>query len=224
MKKLLLLFLMMAVVAPVFADGLVESKEYGNDDYRVYKKEAAAILEAVDNTPIGEFTLNEMKEIALDLSIPFQKMQFVKKSKAASAVLPGVGQYMNNDPLRGTLFLISDIAVIAGTLIGAYYLLPDELRFESLDYYNDSHATIHERWDNQSFEDLLPTMGVMAAGFVGSGVIRLLSAEHAGKLAQKNIAEGKIQFEPKLMLPAFDSSGEHGFNRGGFGLGMGIGF
>ena len=94
MKKLLLLFLMMAVVAPVFADGLVESKEYANDDYRVYKEEAAAILEAVDNTPIGEFTLNEMKEIALDLSIPFQKMQFVKKSKAASAVLPGVGQYI----------------------------------------------------------------------------------------------------------------------------------
>lgn len=224
MKKLLLLFLMMAVVASVFADGFFESKGYGSDDYRVYREEAAAILAAVENAPIGEFTLNEMKEVALDLSIPFQKMQFVKKSKVASAILPGFGQYMNNDPLGGTLFLISNIAVTAGTLIGAYYLLPDELRFESLNYFSDSCSTIGERWGNQSFKDLLPTMGVMAAGFVVNVVVRLFSAAHAGKLAQKNIAEGKIQFEPKLMLPAFDSFGGHGFEPGCFGLGMRMGF
>ena len=66
--------------------------------------------------------------------------------------------------------------------------------------------------------------GVIAIGIVVSGVVRLLSAAHAGKLAQKNIADGKIQFEPKLILPAFDSSEEHDPNQGGFGLGMGIGF
>jgi len=67
MKKLLVFVLMMAVGASVFADM--------NDDYRVYREEAAAILAAVENSPIGEFTLNEMREVALDLSIPFQKMQ-----------------------------------------------------------------------------------------------------------------------------------------------------
>lgn len=182
------------------------------------------IFLAITIVAVGGFTLNEMKEVALDLSIPFQKMQHVKESKIASAVLPGLGQYMNNDPLGGTLFLISDITVIAGTLIGAYFVLPDELRFDRLNYFSDSRSTIRDRWDNQSFNDLLPTMGVMVGGFVVSGVIRLLSAEHAGKLAQKNIAEGKIQFEPKLILPAFDSSVEHGYNQDGFGLGMRIGF
>jgi len=54
--------------------------------------------------------------------------------------------------------------------------------------------------------------------------VRFFSAAHAGKLAQKNIAEGKIQFEPKLMLPAFDSFGRHGFKPGCFGLGMRMGF
>ena len=224
MKKLLLLLSMTAVATSGFADDLVEIRGYENADYLVYKEEAAMILEAVDNTPVGEFTLSEMKELAIDLSIPFQKMQYVKKSKIASIILPGVGQYMNNDPLSGTLFLISDITLIAGTLIGAYYLLPDELRFDRLNYISDSRSTIRERWDNQSFEDMLPTMGVMAAGFVVSGVVRLLSASHAGKLAQKNIAEGEIQFEPKLILPAFDSSEEYSSNRGGFGFGMGIGF
>ena len=60
-----------------------------------------------------------MKELNLELSIPFQKLQFVKKSKAASTFLPGIGQYMNNDPLGGTFFLLTDIAVTAGTIIGA---------------------------------------------------------------------------------------------------------
>lgn len=131
---------------------------------------------------------------------------------------------MNDDPASGTFFLLTDIAVITGTLIGAYYLLPDELKFDRLNYFRDSSATINERWENQSFMDMLPTMGVIAGGIVISGIVRLISATHAGKLAQRNIAEGKIQFEPKLILPAFDSSEEHGSNQGGFGLGMGIGF
>jgi hypothetical protein len=59
---------------------------------------------------------------------------------------------------------------------------------------------------------------------VVNGAVRFFSAAHAGKLAQKNIAEGKIQFEPKLMFPAFDSFGGHGFKPGCFGLGMRMGF
>ena len=138
--------------------------------------------------------------------------------------MPGFGQYLNDDPMGGTLFLVSNIAVITGTIIGAYYLLPDDLKFDSLDYLNDSSFTINERWENHSFVDLLPTMGTIAAGFVVNGVIRYISAAHAGKLAQKNIAEGKIQFEPKLMLPSFGTFREQGFDQRGYGIGMSMCF
>lgn len=224
MKKLLLLLSMITVVTSVFADDFIEIRGYEDADYLVYKEEAAEVLESVNNTSIGELTLIEMKEVALDLSIPFQKMQYVKKSKIASAIFPGIGQFMNEDPASGTFFLLTDIAVTTGTLIGAYYLLPDELKFNRLNYFRDSSATIDERWENQSFMDMLPSMGVIAGGIVVSGIVRLISATHAGKLAQKNIEDGKVQFEPKLILPAFDSSEEHSSNQGGFGLGMGIGF
>ena len=117
MKKLVLLLSMIAVATSVFADDSVEIRGYEDAEYLVYKEEAAVVLEAVDNTPISEFTLNDMKELALDLSIPFQKMQYVNKSKVASFILPGVGQFMNDDPLSGTLFLISDLAITAGTLV-----------------------------------------------------------------------------------------------------------
>lgn len=224
MKKLLLLFSTIVVVTSVFADDFIEIRGYEYADYLVYKEEAAVILEAVDNTSIGEFTLNEMKELALDLSIPYQKMQYVKKSKMASFILPGAGQYMNDDPLGGTIFIVTNLAITTGTLIGAYNLLPDELKFDKLNYFRDSSAAINERWENQSFMDMLPSMGVIAGGIVVSGIVRLISSAHAGKLAQKKIAEGRIQFEPKLILPAFDSSEEHGSSQRGFGLGMGIGF
>ena len=224
MKKLLLLIITVAIAVSAFADGPVEIRGYEEEDYKVYKEEAAVILEAAGNSPIGEFTLIEMKEVALDLSIPFQKMQYVKKSKTASAIIPGLGQFMNDDPASGTFFLLTDISVITGTLIGAYHMLPDELKFDNLNYYSDSHSKITDRWESQSFEDMLPTMGVLAGGVVVSAVIRMLSASHAGKLAQKNIAEGKIKFDPKLILPAFDSSEDNESGSSGFGLGVGMSF
>ncbi len=224
MKKLLLLLTTIVVATSVFADEFIEIRGYEFADYLVYKEEATVILEAMGNIPFGEFTLNEMKDLALDLSIPFQKMQYVNKSKKASFILPGTGQFLNNDPLGGSLFLVSNLAISTGTLIGAYYLLPDELKFDRLNYFRDSSATINEQWENQSIVDMLPTMGVIAGGIIVSGIVRLLSAAHAGKLAQENIADGKIQFDPKLILPAFDSSEEYGSNQRGFGLGMGIGF
>lgn len=224
MKKLLLVLLMVTVGMSAFADGFSGDGEYENDDFLVYKEEAAEILKSIDDSPIGGFTLEEMKKLNLELSIPFQKMKYVKESEMASAVFPGFGQYMNDDPLGGTLFIVSNIAVITGTIIGAYYSLPDELRFNRLDYLNDSFSTINERWDNQSFVDMLPSMSVIAAGFVVDGIIRLLSASHAGKLAQENIANGKIQFEPKLILPSLVSSEDYDFGQSGYGLGMSMCF
>lgn len=222
MRKLLLVLLMVTVGMSAFADGFLGYWEY--DDYPDYKEEVAVILKSMDNTPIGEITLEEMKKLNLDLSIPFQKIQYVKESKIASAVFPGAGQYMNGDPFGGTLFLVSNIAVITGTIIGAYYMLPNDLQFDNLDYLNDSSATINARWESHSFVDMLPSMGILAAGFVVDGIIRMLSASHAGKLAQGNIANGEIQFEPKLILPAFRSAEEYGFDQSGYGLGINMCF
>jgi hypothetical protein len=224
MKKLLLFLSAVSIAVSAFAGEPVGFRAYEKDDYQVYREEAAAILETKENYPVGDFTLTEMRSLALDLSIPFQKIQYVKDSKTASAVFPGMGQYMNNDPQNGTLFMLSHITVVAGTLIGAYYMLPDELQFDKLNYISDSYFTINERWENQSIKDMLPSMGILAGGFVVNSIIRYLSSAHAGKLAQKNITEGKIKFEPKIILPVFGFSEENGKHHSEFGFGMGMGF
>ena len=102
--------------------------------------------------------------------------------------------------------------------------LPDELQFDKLNYITDSYITINDRWENQSIKDMLPTIGVLAGGLIVNSVVRYLSSTHAEKLAQKNIAEGNIKFEPKLILPVFGSSDGNGSHNGEFGFGMGIGF
>jgi len=90
--------------------------------------------------------------------------------------------------------------VVAGTLIGSYYLLPDDLRFQQLDYFNTSWSDIRTRWEGHSFMDYLPSMGLMTGGWVLKAILGQISSSHAGRLARRNIDGGKKSFEPDLLL------------------------
>ncbi len=89
---------------------------------------------------LGALSYGELRELAGRLSVALQKDRFVARSKAMSFMMPGSGQFLNKDYGSGAAFLATDLAVVAGTLIGAYYLLPDDLRFQQLDYFNTSFA------------------------------------------------------------------------------------
>jgi hypothetical protein len=159
----------------------------------------------------AELTLAELRELAGRLSVARQKDRFVARSRALSLMHPGMGEMLNKDYGSGAAFLAADLAVAAGTLVGAYYLLPENLRFQQLDYLNDSWTMIRTRWEGHSFVDYLPTMAVMAGGGLVKGVLGKISSAHAGKLARRNIEQGKVSFEPSLLpLP-----------RGGMMLGLG---
>ena len=110
--------------------------------------------------------------------------------------------------------LLADTAVAAGTLLGVYFLLPQDLRFNQLDYFNTSYSDIKNRWESHTFMDLLPAIGVMAGGGLVSGALRVLSAKRAGKAARRNIEEGNITFEPKVMLSSYGAAA--------VGLGIGV--
>ena len=45
----------------------------------------------------------------------------------ASAVLPGVGQFMIGNPLSGTGFLLLEAALVGGTIAGTYFLMPEDV-------------------------------------------------------------------------------------------------
>ena len=98
------------------------------------------------------------------------------------------------------LFLTTNLVVAAGTLIGAYFLLPADLQFDQLDYFYTAFDTIKETWKSHTLVEMLPAMGVMAGGWLVKGGLRLWSAKHAAKLAKENIESGKITFEPTLLM------------------------
>jgi hypothetical protein len=201
MKTRIVAALMLAAAAAAFARPAMGP---GMDPHRfpIEHTYLRAELDSLSNMEgeLGALSYGELREQAGRLSVALQKDRFVARSKAMSFMMPGSGQFLNKDYGSGAAFLAADLAVVAGTLIGAYYLLPDDLRFQQLDYFNTSFSTIRDTWEGHSFMDYLPSLGLLAGGGIVKAILGQLSSTHAGKLARRNIDAGKISFAPDLLL------------------------
>ncbi len=223
-KSLLPALILSVVTLPAFSQGWGGGRAARweeRPEYRPFLEEMRQILQPLADRPAGSLTLDELRQLSLDLSVPVQKIRFVQRSRAASFVLPGSGQFMNRDPLDGSLFLLSTAAVSAGALAGAYFLLPEDLRFSHLDYLGTDLADIETRWKSHSLADYLPSVGVLIGGALVKLGLRWYSSVHAGRLAVRNIQSGTITFQPRLLLTGFgfaDGWGEASRRRHGVGL------
>jgi hypothetical protein len=209
MKKLSVIFALFCVfIAALGADP--------KDKYPFVQNEIAAIEKDMGSTVVGTLTVKDMENIAGRISIAIQKEDYVRKSAIASMILPGLGQFMNQDIVGGSLFLSADIVILAGTLIGGYFLLPSNVQFNNLDYFNTPLANIKTAWTDNSLISYLPAAGVLVGGMILSEVLRHFSAENAADLAAKNIVDGKVTFEPTFSL----FGDRAGFGMPGFGMRM----
>ena len=162
-------------------------------------QELTAALADMASTQLGTLTIADMEKIAGRLSIAEQRYHYVRGVERISFHFPGAGQFMTGDPLGGSLYLAGNIAVIGGTLIGAYYLLPSDLRFSSsFNYFTSSYSQITTAWASHSFVDYLPSAAMLAGGFIVRAVLGHFSAVDAGRRARQNIADGKITFTPNF--------------------------
>jgi hypothetical protein len=205
MRKLIAIVLMAGSAFSAFADdsrhtpgGYMKGGGYA-------QAEIKAIFTENSDTRIGEFEVGEIGELLNRLSVAAQNDAYVAQSQMLSFMVPGLGELKNGDVGAGVLFLLADTAVTAGTLLGAYFLLPQDLLFDQLDYFNASYTDIKNRWESHSFMDYLPTMGVMTGGWLLSGGLRFLSAKRAGEAAKRSIDAGKVTFEPKVALSSIDT-------------------
>ena len=169
-------------------------------EHTYLRAELDSLFSTTQEEQLGALSLGELRELAGRLSVARQKDRFVARSKAMSFMAPGMGEFMNKDYGSGAALLAADLAVVAGTLAGAYFLLPEDLRFQQLDYLNTPWAAIRGRWESHTFMDYLPSMALLAGGGLVKGILGQFSSTHAGKLARRNIEQGKITFEPDLLL------------------------
>jgi hypothetical protein len=176
--------------------------------------ELSAALQDMSTAQLGTLTVQDVMKLASRLSIAEQKVHYVQKVRMASFLFPGAGQFMAGDAVGGSLFLTGDLLIWTGAVVGAYFLLPNDLQFGSLDYLNSPVSTIDTRWAGHSVVEYLPSIGVLAGGMLLKALLGHLSAASAADDARANIASGKVTFTPN-----FDF-----LDRGpGMGMGMGMG-
>ncbi len=157
-----------------------------------------AALQEMSASQLGTLTVGDLAQLAARISIAEQQDHYVRKARNASWLFPGVGQFMTGDTLSGSLYLAGGVAVIAGTLIGAYLLLPSNVQFASTDYFHDPLSTIRSRWEGNSIVDYLPSAGFMLGGMILKAILGHFSAEDAAKRARQNIDDGTVTFTPNL--------------------------
>lgn len=212
MRQWFIVALACAAVAGAFA----APRGYGDSGLQ---NEIEAILEAKASVPIGSLTVGDLEGMAGQISVLLQRSAYVSRAGMASFMVPGMGQFLTGNPVGGSLFLAGDVAVAAGALVGAYFLLPARLQFgtgngtgaSGLDYLNTSKTQIHDAWKAGTVMEYLPSMGVMAAGMAARHLLGLWASREAVEAARRNVADGKVTFQPEI-LPFLGS--------GGMGMGM----
>jgi hypothetical protein len=168
----------------------------------------ASLAKERGDSELGSATIDDVETAVARLSIALQQEAWIHGSAMASMAVPGLGQLMNHDTLSGTLYLAGDIVVKAGALVGAYFLLPANLR---VNWFTTSFGDLETRHLANDIVDYLPSLGVLAAGAVVDMVLGHFAARGAVRLAEKNVLDGTKSFEPVLI-----TSGK------GLGIGMKI--
>ncbi len=210
------------IVSVVLAAGLVAAAWAQNAPAPVTpEQELQNALKDVSSTQLGTLTGADVQQLMMRVALAAQKVRYVQRVRIASFELPGVGQFMTGNPGTGALFAVGDLAIFAGALIGGYYLLPTNVQFNNLDYLNAPLQTIHDRWTSNSVLEYLPTAAVLAGGMAARFLLGVFSARDAGQDARRNIADGKVTFQPTFGL--WDDGMGMGMGRG-MGMGMGMRF
>ena len=147
---------------------------------------------------IGDIEVQQLLSLRDRLSVAAQKDAYVRTIGLHSFLLPGLGQLETGDTAGGIGFMAADLGVLTGTFIVAYSLLPADLRFDRIDYFNNSVSSISSSWTNHTFTEYLPAFGAFMAGMIVDQTLRHWSAAIGRRQAAKAIDENRVTFTPRL--------------------------
>jgi hypothetical protein len=187
MKKIALVAAALLAAAASFA---------GPRTFSPVAEAVAALAQERGESELGSSTIDDVETAVARLSIALQQEAWIHGSAMASMAMPGLGQYMNHDALGGTLYLAGGLAVKAGAMIGAWFLLPANLQ---VNWFTTPVGTLETAYRANSAVDYLPAVGVLAAGALLDTLLGHVSARGAVRLAEKNVLDGTKSFEPVLL-------------------------
>lgn len=209
MKRALIVFLVCLAPAFIFAQPAgpwMHSHDF--QDLRpteagpYYSAEVRQIESEMGQQKLGDIDVAGLAAVRERLSIAIQKDAYVTRIRTESLFLPGLGHFETGDTANGLLFMGLNVAVLTGTAFAVYYSLPDDLRFDRLDYLHSSFSTINNTWNGHSIVDYLPAFGVFVGGMIVDGIIRHWSSSSAAHEATSKVDSGSVTFKP-LIGPGF---------------------
>ncbi|MGA2763316.1 MAG: hypothetical protein ABSG17_08125 [Spirochaetia bacterium] len=163
-----------------------------------YTAEILKIQAELGQQKLGDFDVAALASLRERLSIALQKDEYVRSISLHSMALPGLGQFETGDTASGFGFMALNLATIAGTLVGVYYTLPADLRFDRIDYFRDSFSSISSAWNGHSIVDYLPSFGVFLGGMIVDAIIRSWSSQAASREATSLVDSGTVKFTPRI--------------------------
>ena len=149
-------------------------------------------ISQIGTETLGDLTLDELLELS-ELYARFEAEQrFLKSADFSTYFLSGLGHFMAGDTLGGIIFLVGDLGISAGTILGAHALLPVSLQVQNMNYFDTSYTEIETAWQSQNFKSMLPAIGVAALGAILQQVYRGIAANHARQQAERALRRGQI--------------------------------
>jgi TM2 domain-containing membrane protein YozV len=185
-KTAILISLALLIPAAMFADG----HRGGLDARAIYD-----MAPGLEGQTLGEIELDDLLALGESMSIRIQEEMYVDRAAFSSLLVPGTGQFMTGDTGLGIAQFAMHLAIVGGTAVGTYLLLPEDLQ-NSLDNYGQTK----QYFETLQYSELLPATGVFLGGMLLNGILAGWSAHGAAESARANIADGSISFEPDLRL------------------------
>ncbi len=196
------LFLVVGITTVAVAEPTHWAEEYDldEDEILVYNDAIFDFLEQRDEEQLGDLTIGDLRELGATLSVIAQEEDYVRSARQSSRFIPGSGHFKIDEGGRGAAFLSGSLLVTAGTLVGAYFVLPEDVQFGEVDYVNDSFREIGSAWRGESIASILPAFGVLIGGGIVQGILGEIAANDAEKLAREQIESGEKTFAPQPFI------------------------
>jgi TM2 domain-containing membrane protein YozV len=200
MRRIFFPILILAILIPTFA----ESQPVPASPTGVVVRSGALGIELeliaaeLGDRKLGDLTGPDLVAIGQKIALVRRERALIHGAAMLSFIVPGAGQFAVGNPGGGAAFLLGQIALTAGTVAGALYLLPADLRPGTFDYFNSSRTAIKNAFDAHSRTDLIPAMAVMMAGMVLDVPLHIFAARGAARDARDALESGKIKLEGRF--------------------------
>lgn len=165
-----------------------------------YNDAITEFMRAHESATLDQLTIGDLRDLGAHLSVVAQEEDYVRTARQSSRLMPGAGHFMIGEGGRGAAFTTGSVLIVAGTIVGAYFALPDEVQFGDVDYINDSFREIGTAWRGESIASMLPAVGVLIGGGIVHAILGEIASNDAERRARAQVESGAVRFDPQPFI------------------------